>query len=290
MKKIFNLEEKINLLKDYFSRKQSVITAYVFGSFAKGRVMSESDFDIAVYFRPNKNEIEYEEEREYYGEDKIWGDVEKIVGVNTDFIVLNRCPSTLAFEILQTGKQIIIKDRGIWLDFYLAVSSVAEDFREFIKDYWEIEQRSASLSETDRIKLIKKIKFLSNELSIHHIFKDLNFKIYADDAIKRLSVERWIENIVNVSIDIAKILLASKKKKMPDTYKETLKLLAILPDFKMDVADELSKFVKLRNILAHEYLDIRFERIKKFIQEAKPIYEKLIDYVKMYVKPTENGF
>jgi uncharacterized protein YutE (UPF0331/DUF86 family)/predicted nucleotidyltransferase len=266
-------------LKKYFAKNPQIIMAYVFGSYAKDRVMSESDFDIAVYYKPENRRIEYEMDREYPNESEIWSDVGRIVGVNTDFVVMNRCPSTLAFEILQTGKPIIIKDRGLWLEFYLIVSSVAEDFMEFAKDFYAIRQRSASLSELEKHSLRRRIVFLENEIGEINVFKDLTFGIYETDRNRRRIVERWIENIINATIDIAKIILASEKKEIPKTYQGTLELFGILIGLEEKSVKELSEFANLRNILAHEYLDILFKRIRNFIDEAEPIYKYLIDFV-----------
>ncbi|PKN00274.1 MAG: hypothetical protein CVU78_01940 [Elusimicrobia bacterium HGW-Elusimicrobia-2] len=274
-----NLEKKIELLKDYFSKEQSVIMAYVFGSYAKERVMSESDFDVAVYFKPQDREIEYEKDREYPEEDRIWSDVERIVEVNTDFVVMNRCPATLALEILEIGKKIIVKDEELRLEFYLITSSVAMDFMEFARDFYAIRQRSASLSERDKHNLMRRKVFLENEIGEIDYFKDLDFKTYSTDRNKRRIVERWIEVIVAASIDIAKIMLASEKKEIPKTYNDTLKMFGWMVGFEGDLNEKFSKFADLRNILAHEYLDILFVRIKKFIDEAKPIYRELIDFV-----------
>jgi len=46
-----------------------------------------------------------------------------------------------------------------------------------------------------------------------------------------------------------------------------------------EASKKFSKFANLRNILAHEYLDVLFEKIKEFIDEAEPLYKKLIDFV-----------
>ena len=54
----------------------------------------------------------------------------------------------------------------------------------------------------------------------------------------------------------------------------------MLPNFKPETARELASFSKLRNILAHEYLDIRFEQIKKFVYESESSYLELLSYVK----------
>ncbi|MEW6536904.1 MAG: HepT-like ribonuclease domain-containing protein [Candidatus Auribacterota bacterium] len=275
-----DLNEKIPLLKKYFEDRQSIVMAYIFGSYAKDRNMSESDMDIAVYFKPQDSRIiEYEADKKYPDEDKIWEDVEDIVGMYCDFVVMNRCPATLALEILQTGKEIIVKNEGLRLEFYLRVSSVAEDFMEFAKDFYDIKQRSRSLRKLDKLSLRRRVDFLKDQFTLLSDFKNINFKIYSDDALKQLSIERLIENIVNASIDIAKIILASEKKRIPEKYQETLLLFGFFISFDEEVAKKFARYAELRNILAHEYLDIRFERIKNFIETAEPIYNKVIDFV-----------
>ena len=46
----------------------------------------------------------------------------------------------------------------------------------------------------------------------------------------------------------------------------------------------MADFTKLRNILAHEYLDIRFKQIKKFIDDAQPAYQYLLNFAKNLLK------
>ena len=52
---------------------------------------------------------------------------------------------------------------SLYLRFLLFISSAAMDFKEFVDDYWKIEQRSTSLSDFDKTRLIEIIKFLTNE-------------------------------------------------------------------------------------------------------------------------------
>jgi len=278
-----NIDEKLNKLKDYFSEREEVFMAFAFGSRINGQATTESDFDIAVYFKPESKEIEWEEEKEYETEDKIWSDVEKIVGIRTDFVVLNRAPSTLAYSIIQNGKPIIIKDRSFYLRFYLLISSAAEYFMEFTKDFWTIKQRSNSLSEIDRQRLIRIADFFEKEVEDYKNFKDLDQKDYEKDRVLKRNVERWAENIVNSSIDIAKIILASEKINIPETYRETLRSLLRIKDFDANIAEGLSKYAKMRNLLAHEYLDIRFRQLKNFTNESETAYKYLLEFVKKLV-------
>ena len=276
-------DEKIALLKDYFAKKQDIVMAFVFGSYAKSREMSESDLDIAIYFQPTNSMLEWEETKQYENEDKIWSEIERMAGIKTDLVVLNRAPATMAAAIISEGVPIVIKDYALYLRFLLTVSSAAEYFREFTIDFWNIKQRSRSLTDIDRDRLIRIADFLETELKEYPAFISLNQKIYESDAATRRNAERWAENIVNSSIDMAKIVLASEKKRIPQTYREILRELSLINDFDQEAAEKLAQFAKLRNILAHEYLDIRFVQIKKFIQESEPAYRQLLDFVKKFV-------
>ncbi|MBU2218916.1 DUF86 domain-containing protein [Patescibacteria group bacterium] len=278
-----DLSKIIQDLREYIEKREDILMAFVFGSQVKGTTTLESDFDIAVYFKPKTGVLEYEDDIFYEGETEIWNDLEKMVERRVDFVVLNRVPAILSFPIINKGIAIIIKDRSIYLKFLLIVSSLAEDFRRFIRDFKEIKARSASLTPEDEDRLIKLTDFLERELNDYEKYENIDFKIYEDNREKRRSMERWVENIINVSIDIAKILLASEKKQIPDTYVDTVNLLAILNNFNEEISQKMASFVKLRNLMAHEYLDLRFSQIQEFIKEVK-IYRYLTEYTDNFLK------
>ncbi|VAX35308.1 hypothetical protein MNBD_UNCLBAC01-1769 [hydrothermal vent metagenome] len=271
-------------LRDYFNCRQDIPMAFVFGSWAKGKQMLESDFDLAVYFQPEGKMLEWESEHYYQEEDVVWNDVESMVKISTDLVVLNRAPSLLAFSVLQDGIPLVNKERSLYLDFLLRVSSTAEDFSLFTRDFWAIKQRSKSLTEIDRDRLMMILDFLMMELEDRAHFKGMTKDIYEDDRSKRRDFERWVENVMNATIDIAKIILASEKKKIPRTYKEVLEKLDSVKNFPAGTAQNLAQSVKLRNILAYEYLDRRFDRLKKFIEDSEKIYDEFIEFVKKFLK------
>ncbi|MCX6718972.1 MAG: DUF86 domain-containing protein [Candidatus Taylorbacteria bacterium] len=273
-----NKEALIKKLGEYFKTRKDVAFAYLFGSVAKDRVHSESDVDIGVYFTPATRALEYESENRYPGESEIWGDLEKITERQTDMVVLNRAPSTLFYAIMQEGIPLAINNEGLNNRMYLVISSAAEDYRDFVDDYFKIMQRSNSLSSVDREKLQRMISFIEKDCVDFKIFQNTDEMKYKDDRNLRRNIERWAENIVNSSIDIAKTLLGSEKRAIPQTYKEILKGLFVLDDFDDKVAEKLSSFSQTRNILAHEYLDLRFAMLSRFMKEGEPIYSYLIKY------------
>ncbi|MEK6622710.1 MAG: hypothetical protein AABZ13_09520, partial [Planctomycetota bacterium] len=64
-------------------------------------------------------------------------------------IVLNRIPSTIAASALK-GIPLAINDWGLYLDFVVVVTSVADDFMDFvIRDYRE-KQRLGTKDEQKR--------------------------------------------------------------------------------------------------------------------------------------------
>lgn len=121
------------LLKDYFNQREDIAFAFLFGSAAKSKVRKEGDVDIAIYFFPEKD-IEWEDfNKTYKGESKIGLDLERLLKKEVDLVVLNRTRAVLADEIIRKGKPIVIKDRGIFMDFLCIVSDEAEYMRDWLE-------------------------------------------------------------------------------------------------------------------------------------------------------------
>ncbi len=64
-----------------------------------------------------------------------------------------------------------------------------------------------------------------------------------------------------------------------------LKGLGATEHFDEAFGGSISQWASLRNILAHEYLDIRWKPIRQFIQTAEPIYRQLISTIKLFLTP-----
>ena len=130
-------------IKNYLFKRQEISMAFVFGSEASRSAGSESDLDIAVYFKPTRGEIEWESQTRYPGEDRIWLDIEKLAGKDVDLLILNRAASTIADTVLREGKPLFIRDEKIYLDFLLRVSLEAEDYRDFVEDFYKMKHAEA---------------------------------------------------------------------------------------------------------------------------------------------------
>jgi len=131
--------------------------------------------------------------------------------------------------------------------------------------------------------LIKQLSFLEGELDGVAEVRSLSWERYQTDAVQRRNVERLVENIVNSSIDIARIILNAAGLPTPETYGEIVRSIALVPGFDKETSEALSRQVRLRNVISHQYLDIRWSSIRKFIDEAEPHYRKFAGDVQRHL-------
>lgn len=140
------------------------------------------------------------------------------------------------------------------------------------------------MKEEIKERLIKHLNFLEEEIKDYTLFRSMTWEIYRDDRSKRRDVERWIENLVNSSIDISKLIMTGEDKILPETYRDMVLSLSLIKGFEKEEIEKLAQCVRLRNIVAHEYLDIRWDSIKRFIEETEPVYRNFLEKLKIYIK------
>lgn len=279
--------EKMKKLKEYFAKREDVAFAFLFGSYAKGTASSRrSDVDVGVYFVSHLNSNEEEIDRLRH---EVWSDIDSLFPAETEVIALNTAPAPFVFEVFRTGMPLVIKNPSLYTDRLIEVSSEAIDFMRDAEDYHAIFMRSASLSSNDRFRLVRRLNFLEHALLEVHRFRQMSQGEYMDEQNpdRRRSVERWVENIVNCSIDIAKILLASHKVRLPDTYKDMLLGLHWQLHLDEKVARKLAELADLRNIVAHQYLDMLFVEIRRFLDNAEPFYKTLAEFARGFLEKQE---
>jgi uncharacterized protein YutE (UPF0331/DUF86 family) len=141
------------------------------------------------------------------------------------------------------------------------------------------------LERQDRERLFRILDFLLAELTdLKNKFVGIEFKDYQANSDLRRNVERCIENIVNSSLDIAKIILVTENLLIPDTYREYFLNLYANDFIEKDIAETLAEGVKLRNVLAHQYLDIRWKKIEEFLRNEWKAYDKYINCIKKHLE------
>jgi uncharacterized protein len=134
---LMNPGNKLQVLKQYFERSDDIAFAFLFGSAARGRIRKEGDIDVAVYFKPEKD-VEWEVfGKTFKGENRIGLDIARLLGKEVDLVVLNRARAIVADEIIRKGKPILIKDKGLFIDFLCIISDEAEYVRDSIANSYK---------------------------------------------------------------------------------------------------------------------------------------------------------
>lgn len=270
--------ETVEKLKEYLETQDAVVMAFLFGSRAEKRERRLSDWDIGVYLKKEDRETEA----------TLWRNLEKLLGISVDLVVLNRAPARIAWRVVGQGEPLTIKDRGLYLDFIIRVSEEADAFYRTSQEYYQIFQRSASLSASDRDRIRRILVFLEEEVNDYGRFRALTFEEYSRERPKKRDVEHWIEQLVNAVVDVAKIILASERRPIPETYAEMIVTLGSVEPFgEGGLCEKLASWVQLRNILAHEYLDLRWKNISEFVAATEPLWQEFIRRTKKFLE--KNG-
>jgi uncharacterized protein YutE (UPF0331/DUF86 family) len=141
------------------------------------------------------------------------------------------------------------------------------------------------LHPTDRSKLIPHVEYLERELSFHSQYeKEIDWKVYRSQRSKRLEIERWVESLINATLDISKMFLTIIGEEFPETSREVLFRVGVYIYKKEKEAETFSEFAKIRNTLAHRYLDLRWNDIKRFLEIAPILFPPFLDFIKKQIE------
>lgn len=120
-------DEILQILADEMQRRNEILFAYVFGSFAE--FSSFHDIDLAVYLVA---EDTLDRDRRY--DVHLSVELQKIIGHPVDVIVMNKAPDHLVHEISK-GRVILDRDEDRRLDIIVAAWSRYFDFQSKRREY-----------------------------------------------------------------------------------------------------------------------------------------------------------
>ncbi len=141
------------------------------------------------------------------------------------------------------------------------------------------------MDKTDRAKFIPHLSYLEKEYQFFEAYRqDIDWLTYQSQRAKRLEVERWIECLINATLDICKILLTIRGEEVLETSREILFKIGSEVYKTEEEAEEFSELAKIRNTLAHRYLDIKWNDIKRFFHIGDRLYPAFIEYMKKQIE------
>ena len=137
------------------------------------------------------------------------------------------------------------------------------------------------MDRADKAKFIPQVDYLEKELSyLSDYQRTIDWKVYQLQRSKRLEIERWVECIINATLDISKMLLTISGEEIPETSREILFQIGSHIYHELGKAEGFSELAKIRNTLAHRYLDIKWGDIKRFLEIVPELYPPFLNLIK----------
>ncbi|MBN1071896.1 nucleotidyltransferase domain-containing protein [Clostridium botulinum] len=130
---MFNIDDKINDLKNYFKSNDNIVAAWFIGSYGTEYQTEDSDIDIALLL---------DKQIGIMNEMDISCRISEVLGFdNIDTINLLSAPITLQFKVIDEGRSIYEKDYYKVCDFMEDVFNRYRDEKyyldRFMKDFYE---------------------------------------------------------------------------------------------------------------------------------------------------------
>lgn len=105
----------------------------------------------------------------------------------------------------------------------------------------------------DKTLILRKLAELEECLGQIREFSSLSIEEYSGDWKTQRIVERTLQIMIELCIDIAGHIISDKKLRVPVTYADTFKSLADAGLISSEVFRVMEKMAKFRNIVVHQY-------------------------------------
>lgn len=135
--------------------------------------------------------------------------------------------------------------------------------------------------------VLTRLGFIGKNLQKLKRFETMTLAAYLDNSDLQIISERLLEVIIQTSIDINKHLLTQGYQISSITYKESFQQLGDYEILPRKLAKELSSAASLRNVLAHQYLDIDYTELFASIQKVLLLYPLYVQQITQYLDKLE---
>ena len=120
--------------KDILKDHKEVLSAYLYGSFAKGKAGKKSDIDIGLLLRDD-----YKVDPLY--ESKISIKFDKKLGRDVEVKILNNQPLTFLHQVLKYGKNLFSRNEKARIKFETDIYSRYLDIKPFHEEYNQLRRK-----------------------------------------------------------------------------------------------------------------------------------------------------
>ncbi len=246
------------------TRPRGVVSAYVFGSHARGAAHRESDVDIGVLLARET----FETERERFDERlRLIGELGPGPAHPVDLVVLNDAPPLLGRRIVTEGRRIFCVDTEVDHAYVRDVQLLAADLEPFLRRMRAI--KLAALAVTFLVERLAELRRHLDHLTV------LRPRVTGVADLQRdLSLHNDVlfslMTVCQLVIDIAGEL-SSRRGERFENYSEAIRNLARDARFSETLVRSLERLPGFRNVVVHEYVALDMRRVVEALDDLAPI-------------------
>ena len=246
-----------------------VIAAYLFGSYATGKVWAESDVDVALLF----GEVEASNQVEITGRLSEYL-CQVLGGVEVDVVSLDGVPTHFAYEILRTGKLAFCANPHERIQFEMGIFEKHTD-----EEPWQQIGRDYLMRRAKTRQMLKKGKDMIDRRRVEHLVNYVqemlnrlqnqggkNFEEFAQDfqAVDASLYE--LQTMLEAISDIAMHVVTGANLGSPNSRPEAIEMLAKNGIIPQELAEKVSQAVRMRNVIVHHYPRVNLRTVYDVIQ------------------------
>jgi uncharacterized protein YutE (UPF0331/DUF86 family) len=119
----------------------------------------------------------------------------------------------------------------------------------------------------DKILILRKLAELEEYLGQILEFSSVSAETYSGDWKTRRIVERTLQIMIELCIDISGHIISDRKLRVPVSYADIFRSLAEADLITPQISDVMEKMAKFRNIVVHQYENIDTEIVMMILRK-----------------------
>lgn len=142
----------------------------------------------------------------------------------------------------------------------------------------------------DKNLLLRKIADLEGYMEQIKEYSSITIDEYRSDWKVQRIIERTLQMMIEVAVDIANHIISDGKMRIPESYADTFRVLFENRVIDEDIQEIMIKMSKFRNIVVHQYESVNPEIVvnilKKGLTDLVTYKDAIIDYVRVRIEKT----
>jgi len=118
----------------------------------------------------------------------------------------------------------------------------------------------------DKSLLLRKLAELEEYLRQIEEYSNISVKGYSEDWKIQRIVERTLQMMIEICVDIASHIISDKGCRVPESYSDTFRVLYESKNISEDLFGRMEKMAKFRNIVVHHYTKVDAEIVVNILK------------------------